>query len=221
MLVIRGGNYAYTRVGYSCLIPVGLPTPAFYVRTGRFLQVPGGPRMEEWQFLGYPIVLDQDTVFLGTNFAQQYPHTEGVFQIEPGVRVVFGILVDGLVAELATVNLENVTIPDEVAPEDIGNIHNAQLVYTDTGNPDFPVLATLHECPKCVTFVRAVREEIVAGRFQRHRCLGLVKPIARGRRQDLAQADADLDFIKAENAAALDQAKAFRKPVAEDPTVAA
>lgn len=136
-----------------------------------------------------PIEVTEDTAFVGTNFCQKAPHTP-VFQVDPGVRLV-----------LENVNAVNVTLPDEMAPDDFtGN--NAQVIPTETGNPERPTVNLLHECEKCATFTHALREEIASGRWRQNGRIVRVKGAARRRRGGL-QGQADLAAIRAENMAAL------------------
>jgi len=146
------------------------------------------------RFPGYPIPVLEDTTFVGTNFAQEAPHTAVVFAIAPGVRVVFESDLDS-----GPCNLLNVTIPDEVAPEDIGNVQNAQTVQVATGNPDRPYIPCHAEDEATATFTAALLEEIASGRWATHHRLGLVKAAARARRRDVAVKAADLAALVASN----------------------
>ena len=101
------------------------------------------------------------------------------------------------------VNAVNVTLPDELDPEDFtGN--NAQIVSTPTGNSERPTLNLLHECATCATFMKVLRENIGRHKDAKGRVLVAAhKGAARARRLNAVRAAADVADIAAENAAAL------------------
>jgi hypothetical protein len=108
----------------------------------------------------YPIVITEDTTFHGCSFAQMEPHTDGIFDIKPGVRVCFGIPEpkDQQEANESHCNLMNVKVPDGVEVYG-GNL--AQVHRTETGNPERPVINLLCDCDKCAP-VRPVIQEILS-----------------------------------------------------------
>ncbi len=135
-------------------------------------------------------IIDEDTRFEGSNFCQAVPHTQ-VFEIRNGARLV-----------LSEVNAVNVTLPDEMLPGDFtGN--NAQIVPTGTGNPERPTINLLHECDKCATFVKAVRQAIEDGAWQAGATIIDVKAVARELREDAEQVEDCLVALEDENMAAL------------------
>lgn len=137
------------------------------------------------------LVIDEDTTFVGSNFIQAEPHTP-VFSVRNGARLV-----------LQDVNAVNVTLPDEMAPDDFtGN--NAQVVTTATGNPERPTVNLLHECTTCACFVKVLRANLRGFVDARGRILlARHKQAARARRLNPSLAASDLAELQAENAAAL------------------
>lgn len=163
MREIRGGNFSHA---YHAREKYGIP-----IRDGL-------------------LVIDRDTLFIGSNFAAASPHTP-VFSVAPGARLV-----------LRDCNAVNVTLPDEIAPGDFtGN--NAQVVPLETGNPDRPFINGLHPCEKCAPFVKALRADIASGAWAAGATIIDAKESARILRKDAkAVADAVAE-IEAENAEAV------------------
>lgn len=163
MREIRGGNFSH----------------AYHAREKYGIAVEGGL-----------LVIDEDTHFLGSNFAQAAPHTP-IFDVRNGARLI-----------LSDCNAVNVTLPDSMLPGDFtGN--NAQVVPTETGNPDRPTVNCLHACSKCATFTKRLREDIASGAWAAGATILDVKEGARVRRADAGRAAADVAEIEAENAAAI------------------
>ena len=149
------------------------------------------------------LVIDQDTRFVGSNFAQASAHTR-VFDVRNGARLI-----------LRDCNAVNVTLPDEMAPGDFtGN--NAQVVALETGNPDRPTINGLCPCEKCATFVRALRADIASGAWNAGATIIDVKASARIARLDAEAVAADVAFIVAENAEAVARIVALPRAVAEE-----
>lgn len=206
MRVIRSGNYSFTRVGHRCAVPRGAQLLPFYVPDGEIV-VRWTGRGPTWatpaeraahratlpaQVLPappYPVL--EDTQFgegpRGPNFEQAVPHSP-IFQVAPGVRLVF-----------EAGRFVNCQLPDEVAPEDIGDVQNCQQKVIATRDPARPFVIGHAEDETTATFTRALQEEIASGRWKAHRRLGLVKAAARERRLDPAVRAADLDAIVAKN----------------------
>lgn len=132
--------------------------------------------------VAYPIVVDQDTTFVGANFMQERPHTEGVFDVRPGV-----------VLTLTDCNLVNVTVPDGAVIDGGNGIHGEP---TETGDKDRPTVFLLCECEKCACYrkvlVLSINSRAKIGfdgrRWQHHE----LKPIAAARRAIPELRDADV-----------------------------
>lgn len=142
------------------------------------------------------LVIDSDTKFISSNFSQPVPHSR-VFDIRNGARLI-----------LSNCNAVNVTLPDEMRPGDFtGN--NAQVVPTETGNPERPTVNLLCECAKCSTYRAALVDAIEPVGPGRPGAWGAgatiidIKASARERRKDPAKVAADVAAQVAGNAAAL------------------
>lgn len=148
----------------------------------------------------YPIVISEDTEYRGSNFAQESPHTE-IFSVEPAA--------DSLVnptLRFVECNLVNVKVPD--GAEIVGG-NLAHLVRTATGGAAKPFINLLHECEKCSTAVKEIREAIEggdlpkdeAGRILHHE----MKVRFAARREFEMLVESDVADLSDENAAALEK----------------
>lgn len=229
---IRSGNYCYRVVGSRIPIHRGDRIRPFWIEDGTIEFTWEGSVHPRWatpaeraahratlpaQMLPPPpYQITEDTTFgvaagpgvrmqdvRGPNFEQELPHTE-VFTVAPGVRAVF-----------EKGNFTNCTLPDEVADADIGNIQNIQGVLTPTSHARFSTVRTLAEDEVTATFSKALSDAVASGAWARPieegglgRRLGLVKPLARARR-DAGRGSSDLTALRAENAAALARKEAI------------
>ncbi len=205
MRIVRG-NYSFPRVGHVETLKAGIPGAPFFVGGPEYIAseadaerwgLDEGKAYRDWAFPGYPIRITEDTEFRETNFAQESPHT-----------AIFDVVPQGLVnpvLRLVECNLTNVTVPD--GAEIVGG-NLAQVVRTETGNPERPFVNLLCECPKCPPAVMEIRDIIAEkdpecfdehGRFLHHR----VKERVRVRRDFEALVEADVLDIQNENDAAL------------------
>lgn len=195
MKIIEGGNFSYPRVGYVHVEKFGaVPKPLFVVDGAPYkateLDPKGDPNLivQDWKWHGYPIVISEDTTFKLTNFTQAVPHT-AIFELAEGVKLRF-----------ESCNLVNVTVPDGA---EIFSSNNVQVVPVETGDKNRPTINTLHDCDKCASFTKVLREEITKGEWQKHHRLDLIKPLAREVRKDLTLTAQYVDEIKVENAEVL------------------
>ena len=148
-----------------------------------------GKNFSHTRGVNLPIVISEDTLFAGTNFAQKHPHTR-VFGVRNGARLV-----------LRDVNAINVTLPDEMRPGDFtGN--NAQVETIPTGNEERPSLNLLCECEKCAPYTEDLRESIKSGAWRAGATVIDVKAAARIRRQDPLKVAAAIKARQDENMAA-------------------
>jgi hypothetical protein len=203
--LVKGGNYSWDRVGYSRPLAPREEVPFAFVEDGTVVvevspkdirytpaeRAAGRARVPRVVFPGYPIRIEEDTVFVGTHFLQRDPHT-AIFEIVTGARLVFR----------GNCDCVNVTLPDEVAPGDFtGN--NAQGTAVETGNPDRPTVFLLCECEKCSTFQTSLVETIRSGAWDAGATIIDVKAAARLRRDRPLDIEADVQRQVTENAAAL------------------
>ena len=151
----------------------------------------GRARVTQIKFPGYPIIIDEDTHFIRTTFTQAVPHTP-IFEVRNGARLIL----EGVMAA-------NVTLPDEMSPDDFTG-YNVQGVDTPTGNPRRPTVKLFHECTTCACFIKVLRANLRTFMHANGRVLiARHKEAARVRRLDAVQASLDLADLVAENAAAL------------------
>jgi hypothetical protein len=200
---ITKGNWSYTRVGMQKILRAIEPGPAFFRLAEEFeasdldAEVSGltkGTVYRRWVFDGYPLVIDEDTTFVGRSFAQEKPHTDGIFDVAVGVRLV-----------LEECTLVNVTVPD--VAEIVGG-SPGQLISTATGNPERPFTNLLCTCEKCCV-VQPVLEAMIEaedlscrdekGRWLHHE----LKAVYEECRADAELSAAYKELVQAGNKAAL------------------
>lgn len=152
------GNFSWPRPGTQKILRAIQPGPDLYRMAEEFTATKAdqelggltpGVTYRRWVFDGYPIVIDEDTTFVGANFSQENPHTDGIFSVSPGVRLVFD----------EHCNLLNVTIPDGA------EIHGGNLEHgidAPTGDLARPTIKLLCECEKCCTADAQLAEDIAA-----------------------------------------------------------
>lgn len=140
----------------------------------------------------YPIRVTEDTEFVRANFAQAAPHTAGVFDVTPGVRL-----------RLVECNLVNCTVPDEA--EVVGG-NLAHIVVAETSNPERPTVNLLHDCDKCSCARAVLVDRLSRGDCPKDRSGRILhselKDAFRARRES-AEKDVDVAWQTADNEAAL------------------
>lgn len=140
----------------------------------------------------YPIVVAEDTLFLGCNFAQAAPHT-AIFDVKPGVAVRF-----------EECNLVNVTVPDGV--EIVGG-NGRHLVSVPLVGQVKPATNLLCECNKCCTYTAELQARLAAGTCPKDATGRVVhsslKDGARARRLNSTTLSADRTKAANDNAAAM------------------
>lgn len=203
MRVIDGGNYSHPRPGTVKTLKAGLPGPwAFlggpeYVATKADAAKWGlteGKAYRDWTCPGYPLVIDGDTEFRGTNFAQESPHTE-IFSVvaAPGSLV-------NPVLRFVDCNLVNVRVPD--GAEIVGG-NLAHVVPTETGDKDRPIVSLLHECEKCASAWRELNDAIEAGDLPKDASGRILHHEMKGRyaarREFEGLVEADIEDVRASN----------------------
>lgn len=148
-----------------------------------------GGNLSSARGFAYPIAVDEDVEYVGTNFSQDLPHTDGVFAVAPGVRL-----------RLVDCNLVNVKVPDG------GEIIGGNLLHgilANTGDSARPQVRLLCECAKCCVYRRILnlgnlpRDD--GGRVKHH----LLKDVARARRESATDLSDDRTWQAASNAAAM------------------
>ncbi|HEU4395174.1 MAG TPA: hypothetical protein VFS92_06380 [Planctomycetota bacterium] len=200
MRPIKGGNYSWPRVGHQVVYPAIRPGPDLFRLAEEFtateldrdlLGLTVGRVYRRWVWDGYPIAIDEDTTFFGSNFSQQTPHTEGIFSVAPGVRLVFD----------EDCNLLNVTLPDGAEVHGGNGQHG---IDAPTGDAARPTIKLLCECARCCTYRRVLQDTAALPRDEKGRILHhLLKDAARARRENSTDLSADRTWQADSNLAAM------------------
>jgi hypothetical protein len=214
MATFIGEHYPYTRVGVQKILRALQPGPPFFAMEAEWVadevdaQAMGlvpGVAYRRWKFNGYPLTIDEDTTFENCNFSQEKPHTDGVFKVADGAKVVF-----------VDCTLVNVRIPDGA------EIHggNARHLIRDEGAG----VNLLCECEKCCSYFGELQDAIAEQAAEREashargdreiatttECFDgrrwlhhAIKERTKIRREFEALVEADVADVKALNAAAV------------------
>lgn len=215
MREIRGRNYSYTMVGATRIDRAIVPVRPFWEIVDEWVAGPADTAMgltsgllyRKTRFPGYPLVITEDTAFIDCNFAQDATHTDGLFSIKSGVRVVFGEPDEDKAAGhdkdgrllRGDCLIVNVKIPDACEVFGGNSVHR---ILTPTGNPLRPMVGLLCECMKCASYRGELLREMPrdkAGRVKHD----IVWERTLERRKDSAKVSSDRAVASASNAAAI------------------
>jgi hypothetical protein len=152
-----------------------------------------GGNLSSARAFAYPIAVNEDVEYRGTDFSQDVPHTDDVFAVAAGVRLV-----------LKGCNLVNVKVPDGAEIKG-GNLSHG--VLANTGDATRPQVRLLCECSKCATALAELQDRIAAGTLPKDES-GMVDHSAMKahytvRRADSAKVTADRTRSANGNAAAM------------------
>ena len=215
MREVRGRNYSHTRVGSERVDRAIVPVRPYYVVVAEWVAGPAdalmgltpGVAYRRTRFPGYPLVVAEDTAFIDCKFAQAGTHTDGVFDVKPGVRLVFGEPDEDKAATpradgswpRGDCTLVNLKIPDEANVLGGNSIHRVPFA---TGDRDKPFIGLLCECLKCCTYRGQLLAEMPRDRGGRvlH---DAVWELAVQRRRDPAKVAADREVARLSNESAV------------------